>query len=104
MAIVDLSTVSSFPYIKSIASVGTTQQEITLPQGKIRLSIGGDVETQIATSSVSDGAAMPSDTIVIPASNLLEINLGHSTLDRISNIAVAASTGSANVQLILERI
>lgn len=104
MAIVDLSGVSSFPSIKLIAGVGTTQQEITLPQGKVRLSIGGDAECKLATSSVSDGAAMPTDSLTIASNNLLELDLGHSSLDRVSNVAIAASTGTANVQVVLERI
>jgi hypothetical protein len=52
---------------------------------------------------VSDGAAMPTDKVSIPANNLLELELGHSASDRIDTFAVAAQTGTANVQIILER-
>jgi hypothetical protein len=54
MAAVDLSATSSFPFIKVISSVGTTQQEVNLPPGKLRVSVGSDVEVLLATSGVSD--------------------------------------------------
>ena len=63
MAVVDLSATSSFPFIKVISSVGTTQQEVNLPPGKLRVSVGSDVAIFLATSSVSDGAAMPAGIV-----------------------------------------
>ena len=104
MAIVDLSAVSAYPHIKVISTVGTTQQQIDLPPGKLRISIGSSVALFLATSSVSDGAAMPTDKMNIPADNLLEFDLGHSTQDKLSSIAVAAQTGSADVRVMLEKV
>jgi len=104
MAVVDLSATSAYPFIKVISSVGTTQQEITLPPGKIRVSVGASAATYLATSSVSDGAAMPADKVSIPAANLLVLDHGHSKLDRVGSIAGAAQTGTANIEIILERI
>lgn len=103
MAVIDLSTTSSYPFIKLVSTVGTTQQEVTLPAGKLKLTVGSSAALYIATSSVSDGAAMPTDKVSIPADNLLELELGHSAGDRIANFAVAAQTGTADVQIILER-
>ena len=103
MAAVDLSGVSAYPYIKLISGVGTVQQEINLPSGKLKLGVGSDVALSIATAGVSDGAAMPADVASIPASNLLELELGHSTLDKITSVAIAAQTGTADVTVILER-
>jgi len=103
MAIIDLSATTSYPLIKYAATVGTTQQEVTLPAGKLKLTVGGDAACFIATSGVSDGAAMPTDKVSIPANNLLELELSHSASDRIETFAVAAQTGTANVQIILER-
>ena len=88
MAAVDLSATSSFPFIKVISSVGTTQQEVNLPPGKLR---------------VSDGAAMPADKLTIAANNLLELELSNSSQDKIDKIAVAASTGTASISIVLER-
>lgn len=104
MAIVDLSATSSYPSIKYIASSGTTQQEITLPQGKLRVSISGDAALYVAWSGVSDGAAMPADKVRVPADQILAFDLGHSKEDRASSLAVASQTGSANIEIILERI
>ena len=102
MAAVDLSATSSFPFIKVISSVGTTQQEV-LPPGKLRVSVGSDVEVLLATSGVSDGAAMPADKLTIAANNLLELELSNSSQDKIDKIAVAASTGTAAISIVLER-
>lgn len=104
MAAVDLSTVSSFPHIKVISTVGTTQQEVNLPSGKVRISIGGNAALYLATSSVVDGDPMPTDKVTIPADNLLELDLGHSSNDKIDKVAIAAQTGTADVEIILERI
>lgn len=104
MAAVDLSTVGSFPYIKIITNVGTTQQEVNLPSGKIRISVGSDLDVNLATSNVVDGDPMPTDVVSIVANNLLELDLGHSASDRINAIAVAAATGTADVTIIIERI
>jgi hypothetical protein len=103
MAVINLSTVSSFPKIEYIASVGTTQQELTLPVGKLTVTVGGDAAVYVATESVTDGAAMPADKATIPANQLLELQLGHSAQDRITKVAVAAVTGTANITVILER-
>jgi hypothetical protein len=103
MAAVDLSATSSFPFIKVISSVGTTQQEVNLPPGKLRVSVGSDVEVLLATSGVSDGAAMPADKLTIAANNLLELELSNSSQDKIDKIAVAASTGTAAISIVLER-
>lgn len=104
MATVDLSAVSAYPHIKVISTVGTTQQQIDLPPGKLRISIGSSAALFMATSSVSDGAAMPTDKISIPSGNLLEFDLSHSTLDKVSSIAVAAQTGTADIEVMLERV
>lgn len=104
MAAVDLSASSAFPVIKLISTVGTTQQEVILPPGKIRVSAGSSVAIDIATSGVSDGAAMPADKLAIPAGNLLELDLGHSGGDKVASIAVAAQTGTADINIVLERI
>jgi len=103
MAAVDLTAVNAYPYIKTIASVGTTQQEVNLPSGKLKLSVGGDAALFLATAGVSDGAAMPTDKVNIPANNLLELELSHSVGDKITSFAVAAQTGTANIEIILER-
>jgi hypothetical protein len=103
MAAVDLSATSSFPFIKVISSVGTTQQEVNLPPGKLRVSVGSDVEVLLATSGVSDGAAMPADKLTVAANNLLELELSNSSQDKIDKIAVAASTGTADISIVLER-
>lgn len=103
MAALDLTATTSYPFIKVVSSVGTTQQEVLLPAGKIKLTVGSSAALYIATSSVSDGAAMPTDKVSIPADNLLELELSHSANDRIANFAVAAQTGTADIQIILER-
>ena len=104
MAAVDLSTVSEFPHVKAIASVGTTQQEINLPSGKLRVTVGGDAETGVAWSSVSDGAAMPADFATVPANQLLEFDLSYAGATKANKLAVAAASGTANITVILERI
>lgn len=105
MAIVDLSASASYPVIKYLASIGTTQQEIVLPSGKLRISVGASAAAcYLATSAVNDGDAMPTDKVSIPAANLLVVDLGHSGGDRIDRIAVAAQSGTANIEIILERI
>jgi hypothetical protein len=103
MAIVDLSSSSSFPVIKVITGVGTTQQEIALPQGKLQITAGAAAAIYLCTSGVSDGAAMPADKLSIPADQLLELSLSYSTGDKISSFAVAAQSGTADIQIILER-
>jgi hypothetical protein len=103
MAALDLTATTSYPFIKVVSSVGTTQQEVLLPAGKIKLTVGSSAALYIATSSVSDGAAMPTDKVSIPAANLLELELSHSANDRIAKFAVAAQTSTADVQIILER-
>lgn len=103
MAAVDLSGVSAYPYIKVIATVGTTQQEVNLPSGKLKLTVGSSAALFLATAGVSDGAAMPTDKVSIPAANLLELELSHSVGDKITSFAVAAQTGTADVEIILER-
>lgn len=104
MAIIDLTGTAFFPLIRKIAGVGTVQQEITLPPGKLKISVGATVIIDIATSSVADGAAMPSDKAFVPANNLLPLSLGHSGGDRIDKFAVAAQAGTADIVVILERI
>jgi hypothetical protein len=54
-------------------------------------------------SGVSDGAAMPADKLTIAANNLLELELSNSSQDKIDKIAVAASTGTASISIVLER-
>lgn len=103
MAAVDLTATDTYPLIKVVSTVGTTQQEIILPPGKLKLSVGSSAAIYIATSSVSDGAAMPTDKLSVPADNLLELELGHSGGDRVSNVAVAAQTGTADISIVLER-
>lgn len=103
MAIVDLSASASYPVIKVISAVGTTQQEVTLPAGKLRVTAGSSAAIFLATSSVSDGAAMPADKVSIPADQLLELDLSYSSGDKVSSIAVAAQGGTADIQIILER-
>lgn len=102
MAVIDLSSNNAYPYVKSIGSVGTTQQEITLPDTARTVSVGGDVESRLVLSGVSDGGAVPADFITIPAGNLVEVNLPSGKEQRIGSIAVAASTGTANITVILE--
>lgn len=104
MAAIDLSGTSTFPKIHYIASSGTTQQEVILPPGKIRVSVGSAAALYVAWESVSDGSAMPTNKVSIVAGNILSFDLGHSGGDRADKLAVAAQTGSANIEIVLERI
>ena len=104
MAVIDLSGTTTYPKVHYIASSGTTQQKITLPPGKLRVSVGSASALYVAWESVSDGAAMPTNKVSVAAANILSFDLGHSASDRADKLAVAAQTGSANIEIILERI
>lgn len=104
MAAIDLSNTSVFPKVHYIASSGTLQQEIILPPGKLRVSVGSAAALYVAWESVSDGAAMPTNKVSIVAGNILSFDLGHSKQDRAEKLAVAAQSSSANIEIILERI
>mgnify|MGYP003137495129 FL=1 len=104
MAVVNLSGTASYPAIKKLSSVGTTQQEITLPPGKLTVSVGSSTAViDVCTSGVTDGAAMPTDKVFVPSGNLLSLNFGHSSGDKVSSIAVAAQTGTADIVVVIER-
>ena len=102
MAVLDYSTVNEYPAVKTISSVGTTQQEITLPDTARTITVGGNAIMYLVLSGVSDGAAVPTDRIEIPADQLLEVNLPSGKEQRIDEIAIAAATGTVNATVILE--
>ena len=102
MAVLDYSTINEYPAVKVIASVGTTQQEITLPNTARTITVGGDASIYLVLSGVSDGAAVPTDRIEIPASQLLEVSLPSGKEQRIGSVAIAAASGTANASFILE--
>jgi len=104
MAVIDLSATTTFPKVHFISTAGTTQQEITLPAGKLRVSVGSASALYVAWESVSDGAAMPTNKVSVAAANILSFDLSHSSQDRATKLAVAAQTGTANIEIILERI
>ena len=104
MAALDLTATTSYPFIKVVSSVGTTQQEVLLPAGKIKWTVGSSAALYIATSSVSDGAAMPTNKVSVAAANILSFDLSHSSQDRATKLAVAAQASTANIEIILERI
>ena len=104
MAVVNLTGTASYPAIKKLSSVGTTQQAITLPPGKLTVSVGSSTAViDVCTSGVSDGAAMPTDKVFVPSGNLLSFNFSHSSGDKVSSITVAAQTGTADIVVVIER-
>ena len=96
----NLKGVNEFPYYKTIA-VDTTTTEILLPSEARFITIGSETLTVYVTQNgASDGGAVPSDRVFIPANNLLPIRLG-SGIQR-KNIFISAKTGSGNVNIQLE--
>ncbi len=96
----NLKGVNEFPYYKTIA-VDTTTTEILLPSEARFITIGSETLTVYVTQNgATDGGAVPSDRVFIPANNLLPIRLG-SGIQR-KNIFISAKTGSGNVNIQLE--
>lgn len=102
MAIIDLSATNEYPAVSTTASVGTTQQEITLPDTARTVSAGGNAAIWLVLDSVADGAAVPTNKISIPADQILEVQLPQGKNQRIEKIAVAAQSGTATISVILE--
>lgn len=96
----NLKGVNEFPYYKTIA-VDTTTTEILLPSEARFITIGSETLTVYVTQNgATDGGAVPSDRVFIPANNLLPIRLG-SGIQR-KNIFISAKTGTGNVNIQLE--
>ena len=94
MAVIDLSATSTFPKVHYIASAGTTQQEITLPPGKLRVSVGSAAALYVAWESVSDGAAMPTNKVSVVSANIFSFDLSHSSQERTTKLAVASQVST----------
>lgn len=96
----NLKGVNEFPYYKTI-SVDTTTTEILLPSEARFITIGSETLTVYVTQNgATDGGAVSTNRIFIPANNLLPIRLG-SGIQR-KNIFISAKTGTGNVNIQLE--
>lgn len=94
----DLRDVQTFPHYKSI-TVTTVAMEILLPSeaGAIEIGSSGSALWQ-GRNGCTDGGAMPTDKIFIPAGNVKNTTLGRG-LQRNTSIFVASQTGSATVYI-----
>ena len=96
----DLSSSNSFPFIY-VVSVGTTWNEIVLPLGAKRVTIGASAALYVGQNGASDSGAVGTHKAFVTSNNYLELELKNDT-QRASSIFVAAQTGTASVSIILE--
>tara|TARA_R110000796_G_C14516718_1_gene430458 strand:+ start:800 stop:1111 length:312 start_codon:yes stop_codon:yes gene_type:complete len=102
MAIIDLSITNEYPSVTTTASVPTTQQAYSLPSNARKLTVGGIAASYLIVSGVSDGAAVPTDKISIPANQLIELELPAGNQQRITTFAAAAQAATTTITVILE--
>jgi len=96
----DLSSSNSFPFIY-VVSVGTTWNEIVLPLGAKRVTIGASSALYVGQNGASDSGVVGTHKAFVTSNNYLELELKNDT-QRASSIFVAAQTGTASVSIILE--
>lgn len=96
----NLTLANSFPYIY-VVSVGTTWNEIQLPIGAKRVTIGAAAALYIGQNGATDSGAVGTHKAFVTSNNYLELELKNDT-QRATSIFVAAQTGTASVSIILE--
>ena len=96
----NLTSANSFPFIY-VVSVGTTWNEIQLPTGAKRVTIGASAALYVGQNGASDSGAVGTHKAFVTSNNYLELELKNDT-QRSTSIFVAAQTGTASVSIILE--
>jgi hypothetical protein len=96
----NLTSANSFPYIY-VVSVGTTWNEIQLPTGAKRVTIGASAALYVGQNGASDSGAVGTHKAFVTSNNYLELELKNDS-QRASSVFVAAQTGTVAVSIILE--
>jgi len=100
----DYTGVKEYPATKrfQLSSVSNRLTQVTLPRGAGRIQIGSANEIKV-THEGTDGQAIGSDYMFIPANNVLSIRLGRGN-NRLDDIYVASTTASAYVHILFEEL
>ena len=101
---IDYSSVKQYPATKrfQLSGVANRVTQITLPRGASRIQIGSANEIKV-THEGTDGSAIGTDYMFIPANNVLSIRLGRGN-NRLDDIYVASTTVSAYVHILFEEL
>lgn len=106
MAVIDLSGVNEYPFIRRV-QVGTTAQQFTLPDDCSVVDIAGDVALYFSTQEGADGDTFgPSATITnfsfVPAGNTFPLTQERGQQST-RNLCVGTQSGTGYVSLILTK-
>lgn len=101
MAVIVLSG-APYPSIKRTASVGTTLQEYTLPDGARQVTVKSDAAAWVQFTGADGDATTATAKSACAANGSLTFALGAAPSLRATKILVAADSGTANVEVIVE--
>ena len=106
MALIDLTSVNSYPHIRRV-QVGTTAQQFTLPEQASKVTIGGDAALFFSTQDGEDGDSFGVGSDIenfcfVPVNNLISYELEKGK-QATRNLCVGAQTGQGYVSIILEK-
>lgn len=96
----DLRSTNSFPFFQDV-SVSTNWTEIILPPNAKRITIGASAALYVGQNGATDSGVVGANKGFVTANNYLELELKFDT-QRATSIFVAAQTGTATVNIILE--